>query len=105
MEGFKDFFTHQEKGYSQQEVIGLYLSNPTMKLSEIASLTAKSVGEIYRILHSNNINPNRLRTNHHNVYDFASSGMTVRQIAELTGYTPRNIRYILAKLKLEKHDS
>lgn len=95
MEGFKEFYN----GHSDNEIIGMYLGNKS--ISEISSVTQKSIGEIYRILHANQIRPNRLKTNHNNVRDFASSGMTISQIAELTGYTPRNIRYILTKLKTE----
>lgn len=98
MEGFREFFIHSDQGYSDQEVISFYLGNPEKKLSEIALITQKSTGEIYRILHANNVQPNRLRTNHQIVMDFASAGMSVPQIAELTGYTPRNVRYILSKL-------
>lgn len=95
MDGFKRFLY----GYSDHEIIGLYLSN--QKISEIAIKTNKSYAEIYRILHNNNVHPNRLRTNHHHVVDFALGGMGINQIAELTGYSPRNIRYILNKLKME----
>lgn len=96
MYGFKDFFRHCEKGYSDEEVIRYYLGNPNKRIIEISTITGKSVGELYRILHSNGVKPNRLRTNHSNVLDFASSGMSIQQIAELTGYTPRNVRYILS---------
>ena len=90
---FKDFFIKQERGYSTQEVISFYFNK--MKLTEISSLTNKSIGEIYRILHNNNVTPNRLKTNHHNVIFFADAGMPITQIAQLTGYTERNVRNIL----------
>lgn len=101
MEGFKDFFRHCEQGYSDDETITLYLSSPDKRITEISAITGKSIGELYRILHNNGVKPNRLRTNHHNVIDFASSGMSIQQIAELTGYTPRNVRYIISKLATE----
>ncbi len=97
MDGFTDFFRHAEIGYNDDEVINLYLGT-SKRISEIAGITERSIGEIYRILHNNNVRPNRTRSNHQNVFDFASSGMAVSQIAELTGYTPRNVRYILSKL-------
>jgi hypothetical protein len=99
MEGFKDFFAHHERGYSDAEVISLYLGNMDKKLTEISVITQKSIGEIYRILHNNNVTPNRLKTNHQNVVDFAASGMTIEQVAELTGYSTRNVRYILSRLE------
>ena len=101
MEGFKDFFQHCERGYTADEVINLYLNSPGKRMIEISTLTGKSVGEIYRILHDNGIKPNRLKINHRYVFDYAEAGMTVQQIAELTGYTPRNVRYILSKLTTE----
>lgn len=90
---FKFWFNRMEHGYTDEEVISMYHSEK--KISEIKHTTGKSVGELYRILHNNNIHPNRLKTNHQNVLDFASSGLSITQIAELTGYTPRNVRYIL----------
>jgi hypothetical protein len=41
--------------------------------------------------------PNRQKINHNNVINLANFGYLVPQIAELTGYTARNVRYILAK--------
>ena len=100
---FKEFFNAQDGYSSEYDVVSLYLS--TRKVSEIAAITGKSVAEVYRILHRHNIAPNRVRPNHQGVADFASSGLSVTQIAELTGYTPRNVRYILAKLKSEDNAS
>lgn len=100
---FKEFFYAQDGYRSEHDVVSLYLSS--RKVSEIASITDKSVAEVYRILHRNNIVPNRVRPNHRGVVDFASSGLSVTQIAELTGYTPRNVRYILSKLKSETNAS
>jgi hypothetical protein len=93
MLNFKEFFYAQES--TDYDVIYLYHSNK--KIDEIVTITNKSVAEIYRILHRNDIMPNRMRPNHQGVVDFASSGLSVNQIAELTGYTPRNVRIILKK--------
>lgn len=103
METFREFLGEIEGDWSDHQVINVYLNEPGRKITEIAQVTNKSIGEIYRILHSFNVQPNRLRTNHQNVIDFAMAGMGISQIAELTGYTPRNVRYILGKLKLEKN--
>ena len=99
---FKEFIMHAEMPYerdvyqySDMEVANLYYSDyPGTKVREIAVATGRSVGELYRILHKFG-SPNRLKQNYHNVLSFADSGMDVNQIAELTGYTPRNVRYIL----------
>ena len=103
MLNFREFFNAQDGYSSEHDVVSLYLS--TRKVSEIASITNKSVAEVYRILHRHNITPNRVRPNHQSVMDFATSGLSVGQIAELTGYTPRNVRYILNKLKSENDAS
>jgi len=96
---FREFF--HNNGYSEQEIVSIYLNHSDKKITEIAQTTQKSVGEIYRILHNNGIKPNRLRINQQNVMDFANSGLSIPQISELTGYTSRNVRYIIAKLKMD----
>ncbi len=96
MQNFKEFFFQE---CSNPELVNLYMHSPDRKIKEIAELTGKSIGEIYRILHNYNITPNRLKTNHNNVIEFYNHGMTIQQIAEFTGYTPRNVRYILSKVK------
>lgn len=95
MEGFKEFYN---ENFSKQEIVSFYNHNPDRKIKEISEIFGKSIGEIYRILHSYNMTPNRQKTNHHNVINFHNFGYGVPQIAEFTGYTPRNVRYILNKL-------
>ena len=92
MENFYDFI--QNKSFDSQ-VVGLYLQEPKMTILEIANKTGKSVGEIYRILQVNEINPNRLKTNHQRVESLAKVGWGIKEIAEFTGYSTRNVRYIL----------
>lgn len=98
MDGFKDYVRHLEYGYTEQEIINFYLNHTHKRVHDLARETNTSVGDIYRILHSHNVKPNRLKTNTHNVLYFSDSGLPVSRIAELTGYTPRNVRYILSKL-------
>tara|TARA_Y100000034_G_scaffold134066_1_gene201509 strand:- start:16385 stop:16690 length:306 start_codon:yes stop_codon:yes gene_type:complete len=66
------------------------------KVSEISDFSNRSAGEIYRILKKHGVSPNRLRAKHQYVMNFSDAGMTIPQIAELTGYTQRNVRYILS---------
>lgn len=94
MENFREWVEHS---YSDQEIISLYNHNPDKKIKEIAQLVGRSIGEIYRILHNFNVTPNRLKTNHHNVINLSNFGYNISEIASLTGYTERNIRYILFK--------
>lgn len=88
MEGFSNYF---EDNY----VINLYLNNPDISIKEISLKTNNSIGEIYRILQSNLIKPNRNKLHYNNVIEFAKSGLPINRIAELTGYSSRNVRYIL----------
>lgn len=62
----------------------------------------KSETEVYRILHANNVSPNRLRAFHEKVQQLAHLGWGIEEIAQVTGYTPRNVRYILTKAAI--HD-
>jgi hypothetical protein len=78
------------------EVAGMYYHNSSLKVREIAEKSQRSVGEVYRILHKFGT-PNRQITNHETVISYASAGFPINKIAEFTGYTPRNIRYILKK--------
>lgn len=98
MYGFKQFIVNND---SDGQIVGTYLSRPDLRVSEIARLYEKSEAEIYRILHANDVSPNRLKVNHQKVFNLANLGWGVQQIAELTGYTPRNVRYILAKQMTE----
>lgn len=78
------------------QVANLYFHNPALKVKEISDQSGKSVGEVYRILHKFG-NPNRQIHNHEAVLSYSQSGFPINKIAEFTGYTPRNIRYILKK--------
>jgi AraC-like DNA-binding protein len=91
MLNFNDFF----KNNPDKQIVNMYLSNPKMHISEIAYKTNKSIGEIYRILKNNEINPNRLKIHHEKVENLARLGWSIKEIAEITGYSTRNVRYIL----------
>jgi len=93
---FKEWITNLDNPISDTEIASLYYHNTNMKVRDLAIRTGKSIGEVYRIIHRQG-SPNRKMNNHENVFSFASSGMSVNKIAEFTGYTPRNIRYILGK--------
>lgn len=95
MYGFKEFLTSNA---IDGEIIQTYLSNPKMPVSDIARNYQKTESEIYRILHAHDVSPNRLKANHQKVTHLASLGWGIKEIAEFTGYTPRNVRYILAKI-------
>ena len=93
MEDFYDFLNGQEK--DNKIIVGMYLQNPKMSINEIAKASNKSIGEIYRILRLNDVEPNRLKTSHKKVESLAKLGWGIKEIADFTGYSTRNIRYIL----------
>lgn len=78
------------------EVANMYFHHSGLKVKEIAAKAGRSVAEIYRALHRFG-SPNRQINNHETVISYASAGFPINKIAEFTGYTPRNIRYILKK--------
>lgn len=96
MYGFKQFI---DGNPIDAEVISLYLNQPKLTVNEIASFTKRPVSEIYRILHAHDVSPNRLKSNHDKVKSLLGLGWNTNEIAKLTGYTERNIRYILKKLE------
>ena len=94
MLGFRKFIVDQG---NDGQIINIYLNAPHIHISEIAQRFQKSEAEIYRILHANDITPNRTKVNHQKVQNLSQLGWNIPQIAEFTGYTPRNVRYILSK--------
>ena len=94
MQGFNSFV---ENNPLDKKIIELYYHNSTMPLSEISKRSNVSIGEIYRILHANQINPNRLKNHHQKVHNLSKLGWGISEISSFTGYTSRNIRYILKK--------
>lgn len=82
--------------YTDLDVVSMYYDMFSKKsVKEIAQTTGYSIGEIYSALDRSNLRANRSRVNHHSVMSLASQGFSAQKIAEFTGYTPRNIRYIL----------
>lgn len=92
MFGFKLFLDASPEA---DRIIHTYLNRPELSVKQLAQMSEKSEGEIYRILHNHQISPNRLKVHHQKVENLANLGWKVKQIAEFTGYTPRNVRYIL----------
>ena len=96
---FREFYYRGEPEnylFDDQEIVNLYASN-SLPVREIATRTNRSIGEVYRILRRNHIEPNRRKTNHHNVISLADSGLPNEVIADLTGYTSRHVRNILKR--------
>jgi len=93
---FREFVEQEQRNEAvDYHILHMYLHSA--KVSEIAQETGKSVGEIYRTLQKYNVNPNRLKHKHHQVFGFAQGGFNIGEISKLTGYSPRNVRYILSK--------
>ena len=104
---FKQFLLNEERMTAEQrlsdhDVASMYFGQyPNVKIRDIAYSTGRSVAEIYRIIHRHG-GPNRLKNGHENVLSLAQSGLPPNRIAELTGYTPRNIWYILKKNRINE---
>lgn len=78
-------------------VVQTYLNSPDLSVQEIARRFGTTATEVYRQLRASDVLPNRYGVNRHKVENLANLGWSVKQIAEFTGYTPRNVRYILAR--------
>jgi hypothetical protein len=93
---FKEFLTNCEnpkQKYSTIEVANMYFGNklPIKKILEETGLCRK---ELYHIVRSIGI-PNRLKINHHNVIALADQDIPLHQVANMTHYSPQNVKYIL----------
>lgn len=102
---FKEFFqadvANRDSELTDDDIIMLYQSGATT-VRDICKKCDKSIGDVYRILKKRNFHPNRRNTKHDNVCSLSDSGFSIQAIADLTGYSPRNVRYILSKKSKEK---
>ncbi len=102
---FKQYILNEEQiatEHSDFDVASMYFGQcPGEKVRDIARATGRSVAEVYRIIHKHG-GPNRLKNGHDHVLSLAQSGLATTRIAELTGYTPRNIWYILKKNRMNE---
>lgn len=80
---------------SASEVIHLY--NNDANLANIKEKTGRSIGDIYRILKSNQINPSRLKTKYGLIKYFSDSGYSVNDIAQNVGMSPQGVRKAMKK--------
>jgi AraC-like DNA-binding protein len=100
LSGFKTFLGDgppEKPAYMDTEIVNLYVHNPLVRVSELANQAGISVSEFYRILTKYNVKPCRLNAQQGLVRSYSEDGHSVSDIARLTGYTPRNVRYILTK--------
>lgn len=95
---FKEWFQPNPVIFTDVEIANMYFHNTEIKVKEIAEKTQKSIGEVYRILKRYG-SPNRQNCIHDTVKFYSEAGFPAKKIAEFTGYTPRNVRYILKKGK------
>ena len=92
MLGFQQFF---ESYQLEQQVIVDYLSKTGVSVGEIGRIHGLSEREVYRILRFNHVSPNRKGVHVDKVRHLAGMGWGIRDIAEFTGYSTRNVRNIL----------
>jgi hypothetical protein len=93
---FKEFLLNgvPKPQFSTVEIAGMYFQNPRLSTEEICEKTGLTRRKLYDIVHQYGT-PNRTMTNHHTVISMANQGMNVKEIANSTHYTPRNVRYIM----------
>ena len=94
MLGFQQFF---ENNQLEQQVIVDYLSKPGVSVGEIGKNHGLSEREVYWILRFNHVSPNRKGIHIEKVRHLSNMGWGIRDIAEFTGYSTRNVRNILNK--------
>ncbi len=97
MINFYDYIKAQNKTQNASEydafVIHLYHHLP---IAEVKQQTNLSYGTIYRILQHHDVKPyKRQKASHDLVSKYRENGLSVREIANLTDYTTRNVRNIL----------
>jgi predicted DNA-binding transcriptional regulator AlpA len=96
MNGFESFIN--EDASLEHEILGLYNDRDRYRITDISNLTGISPAGIYRILEKYGINPHRhshLLDAHNIIKQYAQLGTPVSKIAELTGYSKRQIYNII----------
>jgi predicted DNA-binding transcriptional regulator AlpA len=100
---FKDFInlTETVNLSTEHEILNMYWDKVRYKIEDISEFTGVSPAGIYRILQKYSIHPQRrLETSRYfDIYQYADSGVPVRKISELTGYSRRQVYNILDKRK------
>jgi hypothetical protein len=86
---FRDFL----ESFNNFEIIDSYF-NRKEPVRNLSKSTGKSIGNIYRIIHSFG-SPNRNKKNHYLVKSLNYNGLENRNISDITGYTTRQIRNII----------
>jgi hypothetical protein len=94
MKGFTQFF---ENNNVDSEIIHMYLNGGGVSVSDIGANYGKSETDVYRILRANSINPNRKGVHHEKVRSLSRLGWGIREISSMTGYSTRNVRYIIKR--------
>lgn len=89
---FKEFIINEEN-LSNLDIAGRYF-NGGETVRNLSKKTNKSIGEIYRIIHSFG-RPNRIKNKQDVVRSLADSDMSYDRISKFTGYSKRHIRNIL----------
>jgi predicted DNA-binding transcriptional regulator AlpA len=100
MTSFRHFIFLTESTLStEHEVMNLYYDR-NHKIADISDLTGVSAAGIYRILQKHSIQPGRMKTdllNYETIWQYSSMGLPAKKIAELTGYSVRQVYNIIEK--------
>lgn len=95
MDRFNEFVDNLSQEY---EIINMYKDKHRWKIKQISEISGISVAGIYRVLEKYGINPHRRNLNdtHAIVGQYYLSGTPINKISELTGYSRRQVYYIIA---------
>lgn len=90
---FKEFLINEEINPSNLDIASMYFRGGE-SIRSLSLKTGKSIGDIYRIIHSFG-KPNRMKKQHEFVKSLASSGMSSNLVSNFTGYSKRHVQNIL----------
>ena len=86
---FREFF----ESFNNFDIIDSYF-NKKESLRNLSKKTGKSIGKIYRVIHSFSV-PNRTKNNHRLVHSLKNHDLENKNISKITGYTTRQVRNII----------
>lgn len=96
MDGFRNFSEAVDLN-TEHDIINMYQDSGRYRVSDISDLTGISPAGIYRVLRKYQMDPHRKPdlSHYEQIYQYRSSGVPVRRIAELTGYSRRQVYNII----------
>ena len=103
MDSFKRYLLSEAVDLNtEHEVLNMYYDRHNYKISDICDATGISTAGIYRILQKHSVEPGRRKadTHYETIYHYYDSGFAAKKIAELTGYSLRQVYNIIEKRRV-----